>query len=83
MRFTADEMAVLPSQSRFRDVKPGSGPEGRIVAEIKALRRGHRWRDWVYEMGSGAPWMYLARKHKMPIRDLKALWRRYKEQTNA
>ena len=58
-------------------IKPGSGPDGRLVAEYLRLRRtyaGH------YRRGIANLWMTLARRFKRPIREIKPVIQRYKDQ---
>ena len=50
-------------------VTPGSGPEGRILAEYRGLKK-----RWDYR-NSGLPAlrMYLAQKWRVPIREIKRI----------
>jgi hypothetical protein len=51
------------------EIRPGSGPEGRILAEFRGLKK-----RWDYR-NSGLPALYLwmARKWKMPVREIKRI----------
>lgn len=58
-------------------IKPGSGPEGRLVAEFLTRRR----RNYHYRVGGISDlWMMLARKYRRPIREVKEIVARYREQ---
>lgn len=57
----------------------GSG-EGRIVAEFLALRRGSTKGYYKTSEEINEIWLFLARKHKRPVRELKDLVNRYKAQ---